>query len=78
MRRLRYLTTLLAASAIAICGVASADDGAITNKNMSRTINLPDFGQDIVNDAIPEDEHAFADMMGFYVPAQAASVSAET
>ncbi|MGD8643182.1 MAG: choice-of-anchor O protein, partial [Chromatiales bacterium] len=52
---------------------ALADDGAITNKDMSRTINLPDFGQDIVNNAVPEDEHAFTDMMGFYVPAQAAS-----
>ena len=58
------------------CTVATpalADDGAITNKDMSRTINLPDFGQDIVNNAVPEDEHAFTDMMGFYVPAQAAS-----
>ena len=52
---------------------AFSDDGAITNKDMSRTINLPDFGQDIVNNAVPEDEHAFTDMMGLYVPAQAAS-----
>jgi hypothetical protein len=53
---------------------AFADDGAITNKSMSRTINdLPDFGQDIVNNKLPEAEHAFTDMMGFYVPSQAAS-----
>ena len=26
-----------------------------------------------MNNAVPEDEHAFTDMMGFYVPAQAAS-----
>jgi hypothetical protein len=52
---------------------AFADDGAITNKSMSRTIQLPDFGQEIVNAHVPEAEHAFTDMMGFYVPSQAAS-----
>ncbi|MGD8498082.1 MAG: hypothetical protein PVG82_04195, partial [Chromatiales bacterium] len=53
---------------------ALADDGAIINKSMSRTIqSLPDYGQDIVNDKLPEAEHAFTDMMGFYVPMQAAS-----
>jgi len=52
---------------------ASADDGAITNKSMSRTIALPDFEQEIVNEKIPEAEHAFTDMMGFYVPSQRAS-----
>jgi hypothetical protein len=50
-----------------------SDDGAITNKSMSRTIQIPTFEQQIVNEAIPESEHAFTDMMGFYVPAQAAS-----
>jgi hypothetical protein len=54
-------------------GPVAADDGAITNKSMSRTIQEPTFDQDIVNNAVPEDEHAFTDMMGFYVPAQAAS-----
>jgi hypothetical protein len=52
---------------------AGADDGAITNKSMSRTIQEPTFDQEIVNNALPEDEHAFTDMAGFYVPAQAAS-----
>jgi hypothetical protein len=52
---------------------ASADDGAITNKNMSRNIQVPTFDQDIVNDAVSEAEHAFTDMMGFYVPSQRAS-----
>ena len=54
---------------------ASADDGAITNKSMSRTIEPPviDYDQQIVNNAVRENEHAFTDMMGFYVPAQAAS-----
>ena len=67
---------LLATSAAFLAGSAAtsfADDGAITNKSMSRTINLPDYGQDIVNNAVPEAEHAFTDMMGFYVPSQAAS-----
>ncbi len=59
----------------AVTSVAAADDGAITNKSMSRTIEPPaiDYGQDIVNDKVREDEHAFTDMMGFYVPAQLAS-----
>ncbi len=73
MKRFRYITTILATLAFAICGVASADDGAITNKNMSRTIQLPTFDQDAVNDAVTEAEHAFTDMIGFYVPMQAAS-----
>jgi hypothetical protein len=85
MKRLRYLTTLLATSAFAICGVASADDGAITNKSMSKTIQLPTFGQEILDGVkdgdgnfitppkTPEAEHAFADFMKFYVPSQASS-----
>ncbi len=64
-----FFTIALTAAA----GLASADDGAITNKNMSRTIKVPTFDQDIVNSAVSEAEHAFTDMMGFYVPAQAAS-----
>ena len=75
--KLRTMMSTMMASSLLLAGLttgpALADDGAITNKDMSRTINLPDFGQDIVNDAVPEDEHAFTDMMGFYVPAQAAS-----
>ncbi len=62
------------ASTLLLAGMpASADDGAITNKSMSRTIQGPVFDQEVVNNALPEDEHAFTDMMGFYVPAQAAS-----
>jgi hypothetical protein len=70
------VASALLASTFLLAGIpASADDGAITNKSMSRTIEPPaiDYGQDIVNDAVREDEHAFTDMMGFYVPAQAAS-----
>jgi hypothetical protein len=73
MKLLPVVSAALALSLSLVGFPASADDGAITNKDMSRTINLPDFGQDIVNNAVPEDEHAFTDMMGFYVPAQAAS-----
>ena len=64
-----WIATLLTAAG----GLAVADDGAITNKSMSRTIQPPIFDQDIVNNAVPEAEHAFTDMMGFYVPAQRAS-----
>ncbi len=73
MQRHQYITILLATLAFAICGVASADDGAITNKSMSKTINVPTFDQETVNEKTPEAEHAFADFMKFYVPAQAAS-----
>jgi hypothetical protein len=54
-------------------GVSVADDGAINNKNMTNSVNLPTFSQDIVNSAVPEAEHAFTEMMKFYVPSQAAS-----
>ncbi len=73
MRRLRFITICLATVAIALSGAAGADDGAITNKNMSRTINVPLFDQDILNEQLPEAEHAFTDMMEFYVPAQKAN-----
>lgn len=72
MKLRRFLLIMLTAT-LAVGTTASADDGAITNKSMSQNIQLPDFGQDIVNSAVPEAEHAFTDMMGFYVPAQAAS-----
>ena len=68
---------------VAVCIVAmaaagaGADDGAITNKSMSRTIQLPEYDMwpDLLvpSHHVPEAEHAFTDMMGFYVPAQAAS-----
>ena len=73
MKRLRFITICLATVAIALSGAAGADDGAITNKQMSRTIQVPDFDQDILNEALPEAEHAFTDMMELYVPAQKAS-----
>ena len=71
----KALSLLVATLLVGAGGMAFADDGAITNKSMSRTIEPPeiDYGQDIVNAAVREDEHAFTDMMGFYVPAQAAS-----
>ena len=76
MKLTRFTQKLLSlgvAGLLAATGGAFADDGAIINKSMTRgklTINLPDFGQDVVNSAVPEAEHAFTDMMGFYVPAQ--------
>jgi len=76
MKLSSMMSTLLASSLLLAgltSGPALADDGAITNKSMSRTIQEPTFGQEIVNNAVPEDEHAFTDMAGFYVPAQAAS-----
>ena len=73
MRQLRCITILLATLAMATFGVASADDGAITNKSMSKTVHMPVFNQDIVNEKTPEAEHVFVDFMKFYVPAQAAS-----
>ena len=71
----KALSLLAATLLVGANGMATADDGAITNKSMSRTIQPPeiDYGQNIVNAAVREDEHAFTDMMGFYVPAQAAS-----
>ena len=73
---MRYKLLPFAFAATLIAGwpaSAFADDGAMTNKSMSRTIKLPDYGQEIVNNKVPEAEHAFTDMMGFYVPAQQAS-----
>ena len=51
MKLLPVASATLALSIIFTGMTASADDGAITNKDMSRTINLPDFGQDIVDNA---------------------------
>ena len=68
--RAKLLPLMVAAILAGTSGsTAIADDGAITNKNMSRTIN------DLVEDVpgAPEAEHAFADYMKFYVPAQMAS-----
>jgi len=54
-------------------GLAVADDGLIINKSMTRTIKVPVFEQEIVNSKVSEAEHAFTDMLLFYVPMQAAS-----
>ena len=72
---MKVFRLICAIALTAVTSVAAADDGAITNKSMSRTIEPPaiDYGQNIVNDKVREDEHAFTDMMGFYVPAQLAS-----
>jgi hypothetical protein len=69
----RLLPLCLAALLAGAGGLTVADDGAITNKSMSRTIQLPDFGQEIVNNHVPEAEHVFTDLINFYVPAQAAN-----
>ena len=73
MKPLRFFLLTVMTATLALSSVTYADDGAITNKNMSRTIKLPAFDQDIVNEMLPESEHAFTDMMEFYVPSQAAS-----
>ena len=54
-------------------GLAVADDGLIINKSMTRTIQVPAFEQEIVTNKVSEAEHAFTDMLLFYVPMQAAS-----
>ena len=75
MKLLPVVSAALTLSLLLVGFPASADDGAITNKDMSRTIQEPTFdpSYNIPDDVVPEDEHAFTDMMGFYVPAQAAS-----
>jgi len=76
MKLTTMMSTMLASSLLLAgltSGPALADDGEINNKSMSRTINVPTFDQEIVNNALSEAEHAFTDMMKFYVPAQAAS-----
>jgi len=56
-----------------VCFSAGADDGAINNKSMTKTINVPIFAEELINEETPVAEHAFTSMMGFYVPAQQAS-----
>ena len=73
MKRLRFITLLTTVLAFALSCVAGADDGAITNKSMSKNINVPIFDQSVVNEQVSEAEHAFTDFMKFYVPAQKAS-----
>jgi hypothetical protein len=78
MKSLRPLTIALLTAGI--CFSAGADDGEINNKSMTKTINdlvelpnVPVFGIDNVDEAVPVAEHAFTSMMGFYVPAQKSS-----
>jgi hypothetical protein len=71
--RSKLLPLCMAALLSGAGGLAVADDGLINNKNMTNTINLPTFAQDIVNAKVPEAEHAFTELMKYYVPAQAAS-----
>ncbi len=73
MKRRRFLTIVLA-TAMLVGGTAIADDGEMTNKRMTHGDNMvTTFEQGIVNEILPEAEHAFTDMMGLYVPAQKAS-----
>lgn len=71
MRATRFISTMLLTACI--CGAAGADDGAINNKSMSKNITIPDFTDPEITTVLPEAEHAFTSMMGFYVPAQQAS-----
>lgn len=65
MKRLPLASTLLA-SVFLLAGMTSnADDGELVRKSMSQEGGNP------VLDPVPEAEHAFIDMMKFYVPAQA-------
>ncbi|MDX2418878.1 MAG: choice-of-anchor O protein, partial [Xanthomonadales bacterium] len=73
MKRLRSIIFLMTALAFALSGTVGADDGAITNKSMSKNIHVPIFEQEVVNEKVSEAEHAFTDFMKFYVPAQKAS-----
>ncbi len=73
MKRLKFFTVTLTTLVFALCGAAGADDGEMNNKSMSKTIKVPAFEQEAVNEKLPEAEHAFAGFMKFYVPAQAAS-----
>lgn len=60
---------LLVASLLMLgTGQAFADDGELVRKSMSK-----ESGNPPVSDHVPEAEHAFTDMMKFYVPAQAAN-----
>ena len=67
MKFLSFTIALLLASTPVL-----ADDGAITSKRMSRNAKLTVEPEDI-GLHVAEAEHAFIDMMKFYVPAQAAS-----
>ena len=71
MKRLKALTVAMAA-VLALSGAVCADDGEITNKRMADEKDVPSFSGE-VSAHVPEAEHAFTGMMGFYVPMQASS-----
>ena len=72
--RSKLLPLCMAALLSGAGGLAVADDGAINNKNMTKTIQSADLQPGHRQSRkVPEAEHAFAEMMKFYVPAQAAS-----
>jgi len=71
MKALRFASLMLVTACV--CSLSVADDGAINNKSMSKTIQVPEFDSGAVNAHLPEAEHAFTGMMGFYVPSQSAS-----
>jgi hypothetical protein len=71
MKRLKALTAVMAA-VFAFSSAISADDGEITNKRLSDEKDVPAFSGE-VSAHVPEAEHAFTGMMGFYVPMQASS-----
>ncbi len=73
MKPLRFFIITVITAVFALSSVANADDGEKVNKVMTRISKYPIFDQDIVDNAVPETEHAFTGMMEFYVPMQAAS-----
>ena len=70
--KIQWPTLVASALALACMTTASADDGDKTLKMMSRNAKVTVEPED-VGLTISESEHAFIDMMQFYVPAQRAS-----
>ncbi|WP_455222777.1 choice-of-anchor O protein [Kaarinaea lacus] len=72
MNRLRCVVMLIAVTAILAGSPVLADDGEKTIKDMSHNTKLTVLPEEV---GVPtaEAEHAFIDMMMFYVPSQAAS-----
>lgn len=74
--RSRLLPLCLAALLTGAGGLALADDGEMVNKNMTNNLETPAKVVEAypeVADFVPEAEHAFTDMLLFYVPMQRAS-----
>ena len=72
MFRLRTIFVPITVAAMLAGAPAMADDGEKVLKNMSRNANVTVTPEEV---GVPtsEAEHAFTDMMKFYVPVQAAS-----